>query len=187
MQKEVPIIFQVLATGQHYYNKRRYMLYICLGGSDTEFKLPCAKKLLRKRNGGLVDVKINTEWQKGVSPEDFSVKLLPNRLTTILIKPHEGKYFAGWARWFNWEKSEDRHKIVLKKVISDPDYAHIKSEKEIGNNFRANQYSGCKNLEGIPPSDIDFLVKTALENAKNQKCEEQISQFSIIFNNEEKN
>ena len=39
--------------------------------------------------------------------------------------------------------------------MSDPDYAYLKSEAEIGDDFRMEQYSGCSNLELVPDEDLD--------------------------------
>jgi len=137
MTKNSPIIFQV--------RWERKLVFV----------LPFSKKLHRKKNGGLVDIKVNTEWHKRISPEEFHFETLPDKTYTILIKPHNDKYFAGWSRWFHWFKSDTFIRASLRRILSDPDYGYVKSETEIGNNFRREQYAMCPCLETIPPEDLN--------------------------------
>ena len=148
MVKDEPIIFQV-------YNCKDFVY---------RFKIPYRLDLAAKRPCGrlhvCVDVKVNFEWHYNVFLDDITFDLLPGRTTTILIKPHNDEYFAGWGRWFCWSIKNNElrwstQREMLTAVLSDPDYAHLESENKIGDNFRKKQYECCYNLEIAPNEDLD--------------------------------
>jgi len=145
MQKDVPIIFQL-------YNQL---------GDSMDFWMPCMKRIYTE-NDKRIDVKVNSQWHENVIPQEFHFKIYDRKNCTILIKPHNDEYSAGWANWFNWRGGYmewNNRNSLLKNVLSDPDYAHLKSETEIGDDFRMGQYSGCVNLECAPPEDLDGEFK----------------------------
>jgi len=163
MRKDEPIIFKLYNSHDEY----------------RKFKLPYRKDLLVERDDGkihvVVDIKANTKWYKDIIPDEFEIHLAPKQSMTILIKPHNDNYFAGWGRWFNWgaefdekcswwwEKikpyQEARNKM-LTAVLSDPDYAHLQSETKIGDNFRNEQYddrSLPRFIESLQKCDAEFI------------------------------
>jgi len=130
--------------------------------------------LIERPDGHLhvsVDVKVNTVWQRNIVPDEFELCLSAGQFATILIKPHNDEYFAGWGRWFSWweddvnELQDDGFRRLkqclrvrndmLTAVFSDPDYAHLESETKIGDNFRSVQYYDCPNLKIVPHEDLD--------------------------------
>jgi len=163
MKKNEPIIFKICNFEE--VNKK--------------FIIPYRKELCKNAEFFDIrfDVKINSKWHKNILPDELELDVAPKQSFTILIKPHNDLYFAGWGRWFNWNcndwlmhtlfpkplspEEKRRRRIDIKRrgmltaVLSDPDYAHLESETKIGENFRAHQYSGCKNLELVPHEDLD--------------------------------
>jgi len=111
-----------------------------------------------KEEGFCADIKVNTTWYNNVILNDFELDLAAGQYLTILVKPHNDKYFAGWGRWFNfyslggWRFNGIRNLLVA--VLSDPDYAHLESETKIGENFRSSQFYNCQNLKIVPSEDV---------------------------------
>jgi len=174
MRKNEPIIFKV-------YN---------FHDDFCKLKLPYRKDLLVVRDDGkthvVVDIKANTKWQKNIIPDEFEILLAPKQSMTILIKPHNDNYFAGWGRWFNWgAKLNETHSRsewwdragpyrsarneLLSAVLSDPDYAHLQSETNIGDNFRCGQYSRCQYLTLAPDEDLDGEFEEIGKNFRNSQ------------------
>jgi len=166
MIKNEPIIFQI------YNDEEEQGKFVMPYNEDLLIKRPNGRKNIR------VDIKVNAEWHTNIYPFEFEIYLAAKEGKTILIKPHNDKYFAGWGRWFtwdhrktsvafNWQKPKSRIGFLIKTaharlknklltaVLSDPDYAHLESETKIGDNFRRNQYFFCLNLTTAPHEDLD--------------------------------
>lgn len=80
----------------------------------------------------------------------------------ITIIPADGKYSAGWGRAWSYgtsRGSDSREGYHLRKVINDPDWAHVLSETETGDYFRAYQFRGCSNLTEPVPEAMPNTVK----------------------------
>jgi len=108
-----------------------------------KFKLPYRKDLLVGVSDVRVDIKVGEKILQDILPNEFEIDLPLNEPLKISIKPHDGNFFAGWGRWFNWEKEED-NACMLRAILSDPDWAQLESETKIGDNFRMSQYHTCK-------------------------------------------
>jgi hypothetical protein len=164
MIKNEPIIFQVRNPNEY----------------EARLKIPYRKDLRvespEKRLFVCFDIKANTEWHKNIIPDEFNIRLAAKQSMAILIKPSNDKYFAGWGRWFNWHKN--LWCKFLTAVLFDPDYAHLKSETEIGNDFRARQYANCSNLTLAPNEDLDGEFEEIGENFRSKQydfCESLIN------------
>jgi hypothetical protein len=138
-----------------------------------KFRIPYDKDFNTLKPDGrihvFVDIKVNMVWYKNVLPDDIGFDFMPGQSLTILVKPHNDEYFAGWGRWFRWEDCMTKKNIVgrsynLVAVLSDPDYAHLESETEIGDEFRARQYSDCINLIVAPNENLDEEFEEIGEN-----------------------
>jgi len=156
MIKNEPIIFKIYDNGKNKENRKYYY-----------FRLPYLES--RKIDGfdAILDIKINTKWYKKVNPKSFKIRLDFGKIYTILMKPHNDEFFAGWARWFCWGFPFMDLKYVnklekylpamfrLTEVLFDSDYAYLESETKIGDNFRNGQYMGCAYLKFVPNEDLD--------------------------------
>jgi hypothetical protein len=174
MVKNEPIIFQLQNKEQSDLWRLHELFGVSPSDKPYKFKLPYRTDLLVKSPDKQwhisVDIKVNTKWYKNITiiKSTFAIDLELEKSITVLIKPSDDNYFAGWGRWFNWgqpmsppwsshqyEYDYREQRRMLVGVLSDPDYAHLKSETEIGNNFRAAQYEYCENLRVAPFEDLD--------------------------------
>jgi hypothetical protein len=126
-----------------------------------KFKIPYLKELLVENPRGKrevrMDIKVNTVWHKNVLPSDLEFDLMPGQFLTILVKPHNDEYFAGWGRWFHWNwdgNPQTEMTRFLSAVLSDPDFAHLENETKIGEYFRAFQYANTP-ITTAPNEDLD--------------------------------
>jgi hypothetical protein len=85
---------------------------------------------------------------------------------TVMIVPADGLYSAGWGRAFGFMGNfttggnSETNKLKFTKVLNDPDWAHLLSETDTGNNFRLSQFNLCKNLTNIVPENLPNSVTT---------------------------
>jgi GTPase SAR1 family protein len=126
-----------------------------------QFRLPFYWSVLndksKKTDIYYMDVKVNTEWHKKVLPYELFFDMSPKKSYTILVKPHNDNYFAGWGDWYSWSGSLNTD--LLTAVLSDPDYAHLENGTDLGEYFRRLQYQGCENLTIAPTEIYEKMLK----------------------------
>jgi hypothetical protein len=94
----------------------------------------------------------------------ISITGLENATHTVAIKPN-GEYSVGWGCAFGFYNNTSganaaANKDKLTAVLNDPDWAHLYTETNTGNYFRAYQCYGCTNLTQIPDEDLPDTVIT---------------------------
>jgi hypothetical protein len=87
---------------------------------------------------------------------------------TITIKPADGNYYAGWGAafgyWSSTSTGANSSKSLLTAVIQDPDWAHLYTATDTGDNFRYNQFYGCSNLTAAVPETLPDTVTRIGDN-----------------------
>jgi hypothetical protein len=82
---------------------------------------------------------------------------------TITIKPADGLYSAGWGAAFGFwsgttNVNTEINKGKLTGVIQDPDWAHMYTATDTGDNFRYNQFCECNSLTVAVPETLPNTV-----------------------------
>lgn len=96
----------------------------------------------------------------------IGLALADNGEHTITIIPADGQYTYGWGRaWAHGSSSSGLSSSALKRVLNDPDWAHIETETSIGNSFRAYQFRNCNGLITPVPESMPNSILTIGNNA----------------------
>ena len=84
---------------------------------------------------------------------------------TIILQPSDGRYYYGWGRAFGFNQTNSSipsltttNKNKVRRVLNDPDYAHLTSETYTGSYYRAYQWHGCTNLTQIVAEEMPNTV-----------------------------
>lgn len=92
---------------------------------------------------------------------------------TIVLSPGDDEYRAGWGKAFNFGETTEKgyssleNKARLVRILSNPDWAHMESEKQIGKNFKAKQFYECVNLDLDNSNLTEDLSDEELETHQN--------------------
>lgn len=84
---------------------------------------------------------------------------------TIIIQPSDGRYYYGWGRAFGFNVTNSSipsltttNKNKVRRVLNDPDYAHLTSATYTGSHYRAYQWHKCIYLTQIVAEEMPNSV-----------------------------